>query len=279
MAAGPAVHATPSQSCGPVPAPPAVPCPAGTGEQQSGTAASGPGIGVPVSIWPHAPVLGSRPGPGPARVPCASCEGRVSGPDAAQIITAFSRPGELAVIRGARDCVLLAAAAAAGRRVSWAWPPVRAHITGSQITPAPGGRRLPGRRGWPRRRSRPYPQQLPFVSGSWDSRAFSRAEGFSAGIRGPVTLIEAGGPSGSGWGCGAGLVRPCQELAGAGSVTDGGRVVEAEHHGEVERVGAVGKGFLELPVDAQPVQGGRESSQASQPSVAGGPRDRERSSG
>jgi hypothetical protein len=40
-----------------------------------------------------------------------------SGPDAAQIITAFSRPGELVVIPDARDGALLAAAAATGRRV------------------------------------------------------------------------------------------------------------------------------------------------------------------
>src|ERR1019366_9456091 len=89
----------PTSHAGPVPAP-AVPCPAGTGEQQSVTALSGPGLGVPVSIWPHTPV-----------------PGRGSGPDTAQIITAFSRPGELVVIPGARDGALLAAAAAAGRRV------------------------------------------------------------------------------------------------------------------------------------------------------------------
>lgn len=106
----------PSSHAGPVPAP-AVPCPAGTGEQQSVTAVSGPGLGVPVSIWPHAPVPGSGPGPGPGCALCASCAGRGSGPDAAQIITAFSRPGELVVIPGARDGVLVAAAAAAGRRV------------------------------------------------------------------------------------------------------------------------------------------------------------------
>ena len=74
---------------------------------------------MPVSIWPHASVPGIGPGPGCAL--CASCAGRGrgsgSGPDAAQIITAFSRPGELVVIPGARDGVLVAAAAAAGRRV------------------------------------------------------------------------------------------------------------------------------------------------------------------
>jgi hypothetical protein len=106
----------PSSHAGPVPAP-AVPCLAGTGEQQSVTAFSGPGLGVPVSIWPHAPVPGSGPVPGPGCVACASCAARASGPDTAQIITAFSRPGELVVIPGARDGALVAAAAAAGRRV------------------------------------------------------------------------------------------------------------------------------------------------------------------
>jgi hypothetical protein len=106
----------PASHAGSVPAP-AVLCPAGTGEQPSVTAVSGPGIGVPVSIWPHAPVPGSGPGPGLGCVLCAWCAGRASGPDAAQIITAFSRPGELVVIPGARDGALLAAVAAAGRRV------------------------------------------------------------------------------------------------------------------------------------------------------------------
>jgi hypothetical protein len=70
-----------------------------------------------VTIWPHAPVTGRRPGSGPACAPCASCAGSVSRPGAGQIITAFSRPGELVVIPAARTGVLLAAAAAAGRRV------------------------------------------------------------------------------------------------------------------------------------------------------------------
>ena len=100
-----------------MPAPPAVPGPAGAGAAQPGTAASGPGIGVPVTIWPHPPVPGSRPGSGPACAPCAWCAGSVTGPDAGLIITAFSRPGELVVIPDARTGVLLAAAAAAGRRV------------------------------------------------------------------------------------------------------------------------------------------------------------------
>jgi hypothetical protein len=113
VAAGPAAYATPSQSPGRgARARHALPLryrrtAAWHGRQRP------PGIGVPVSIWPHAPVPGSGPGPGSAL--CASCTG--SGPDAAQIITAFSRPGELVVIPGARDGVMVAAAAAAGRRV------------------------------------------------------------------------------------------------------------------------------------------------------------------
>ena len=92
---------------------------AGTGGQQPVTAVSGPGLGVPVSIWPHVPVPGSDPGagPGPGCALCGWCVGRARGPDAAQIITAFSQPGELVVIPDARDGVLVAAAAAAGRRV------------------------------------------------------------------------------------------------------------------------------------------------------------------
>ena len=86
---------------GPVPAPPAGLCPADTGGQPSGPAAS-PGIGVPVSVWPSTPPPGQAPGPGP---------------EAAHVITAFSRPGELVVIPAAGTGVLLAAAAAAGRRV------------------------------------------------------------------------------------------------------------------------------------------------------------------
>jgi hypothetical protein len=101
-----------------VPAPAGL-CLAATGVQQSVTAVSGPGLGVPVSIWPHVPVPGSDPGPGPGPgcALCGWCAGRARGPDAAQIITAFSRPGELVVTLDARDGVLVAAAAAAGRRV------------------------------------------------------------------------------------------------------------------------------------------------------------------
>ncbi len=50
-----------------------------------------------------------------------------------------------------------------------------------------------------------------------------------------------------------------QELACDGRVLDGGGVVDPEHGGEVERAGAVGEGFLELPVDAKPFEGGGEA--------------------
>ena len=50
--------------------------------------AVGPGIGVPVSVWPATPPPG--PGPGP-------------GPEAAHAITAFSRPGELVAHSRRRD--------------------------------------------------------------------------------------------------------------------------------------------------------------------------------
>ena len=91
----------PASQAGPVPAPPASSRPAGTGDQQPGTAAS-PGIGVPLSVWPAAPAHGPAPGPGP---------------EAAHFIKAFSRPGELVVIPAAGTGALLSAAAAAGRRV------------------------------------------------------------------------------------------------------------------------------------------------------------------
>jgi hypothetical protein len=97
---------------GPVPAPPGS-CPEGTPGQRPAAAVSGPGLGVPVSIWPRVP----DPGPGSGCALCASSPGRAAGPDTAQIITAFSRPGELVVFPDARDGVLLAAAASAGRRV------------------------------------------------------------------------------------------------------------------------------------------------------------------
>ena len=50
-----------------------------------------------------------------------------------------------------------------------------------------------------------------------------------------------------------------QELACDGRVADGGGVIDAEHGGEVQGVGAAGEGFLELPVDAEPFEGGRQA--------------------
>ena len=51
--------------------------------------------------------------------------------------------------------------------------------------------------------------------------------------------------------------RGCASSLSCGvAVSDGGGLVEAEHGGEVERVGAVGEGLVELPVDAQGFQGG-----------------------
>ena len=46
-----------------------------------------------------------------------------------------------------------------------------------------------------------------------------------------------------------------EDLACGVGVADRGLLVEAEHGGEVKRIGAVGEGFLELPVDAEPFQG------------------------
>ena len=99
----------------PVPPPPAAPCPAGTGDQQSGTAAS-PGIGVPLSVWPApGPVLGASQ-------------------EAAHAITAFSRPGELVVIPAATTGALLTAAAAAGRRVLGLFSgPAACHAASSRL--------------------------------------------------------------------------------------------------------------------------------------------------
>jgi hypothetical protein len=95
-----------------------VSCPAGTGDQQPGRAA-GPGIGVPVSVWPATPPPGPAPG---------------SGPEAAHVITAFSRPGELVVIPAAGTGVLLSAAAAAGRRVLGLFAgPAACHAAGLRL--------------------------------------------------------------------------------------------------------------------------------------------------
>src|SRR6266702_1054221 len=52
-----------------------------------------------------------------------------------------------------------------------------------------------------------------------------------------------------------------QQLACDGGVADGGGVVEPEYDGEVQRVGAAGEGFLELPVGAQALEGGGEAAE------------------
>jgi len=72
---------------------------------------------VPVSVWTPVPGSATGPGAGPVCALCGGRAGKARGPDTAQIITAFSRPGELVVIPDVRDGVLVATAAAAGRRV------------------------------------------------------------------------------------------------------------------------------------------------------------------
>jgi hypothetical protein len=109
----------PVRHAGQLPAPPGVPCPARTGGQQPGTAASGPGIGEPLSVWPATPAPGPAPG---------------SGLQSVHAITAFSRPGELVVIPAAGTGALLAAAAAAGRRVLGLFPgPAACHAASSHL--------------------------------------------------------------------------------------------------------------------------------------------------
>ena len=49
-------------------------------------------------------------------------------------------------------------------------------------------------------------------------------------------------------------MRPIHELPGRGRVADRGGLADAEHDREVERVGPVGEGLFELPVDAQLLQ-------------------------
>jgi hypothetical protein len=62
-----------------------------------------------------------------------------------------------------------------------------------------------------------------------------------------------------------------QEAPGVGGVADGGRSIDAEYCGEVQRVGVAGEGFVELAVDAQPVQGGGQSAQVPDPGGADWP--------
>src|SRR5260221_8909100 len=59
---------------------------------------------------------------------------------------------------------------------------------------------------------------------------------------------------------------------GDGRVADGGGVVDPEYRGEVQRVGAAGEGFVELPVDPEALEGGGQSAAGfGQPVLADGP--------
>src|SRR5260370_14964444 len=63
-----------------------------------------------------------------------------------------------------------------------------------------------------------------------------------------------------------------QELPGDVRVPDRVCVVDPEHGGEVERVGTAGEGFLELPVDAETLEGGGQAAAGfGQPVLADGP--------
>jgi hypothetical protein len=48
-----------------------------------------------------------------------------------------------------------------------------------------------------------------------------------------------------------------EEFSGGGAVLDGGGLVESEYDGQVQWVGAVGEGFVELAVHAEGFEGGR----------------------
>jgi hypothetical protein len=63
-----------------------------------------------------------------------------------------------------------------------------------------------------------------------------------------------------------------QEVPCDGRVADGGGVVDPEHCGEVERVGTVGEGFFELPVNAEALEGrGQSAAGFGQPVLADRP--------
>ncbi len=50
-----------------------------------------------------------------------------------------------------------------------------------------------------------------------------------------------------------------EELLGGCGVADCGLVAEPEYRGQVQRVGSVGDGFVELPVDVESLQGCSEA--------------------
>jgi hypothetical protein len=51
----------------------------------------------------------------------------------------------------------------------------------------------------------------------------------------------------------------CWSWRAMAAVPDGGAVAGPEHGGEVQGVGAAGEGFLELPVGAEPFEGGGQA--------------------
>ncbi|WP_190813416.1 hypothetical protein [Saccharopolyspora pogona] len=57
--------------------------------------------------------------------------------------------------------------------------------------------------------------------------------------------------------------RTFQQRPRCGGVAQAGLLVEPEHDREVQRVGAVGKGFLKLPIDAEAFEGGFVASEGS----------------
>jgi hypothetical protein len=77
--------------------------------QPARPAPSGPGAGVPVSVWTDLPAPPTCPGDGP-------CAGPVTLQTAAQITAAFTRPGDL-VLAPDGSAAVIQAAATAGRRV------------------------------------------------------------------------------------------------------------------------------------------------------------------
>jgi hypothetical protein len=77
-----------------------------------GIPAAGPRAGVPVSIWPGIPA----PAPCPASAPPVPCPQRLGVQAGMDVVTAFSRPGDLVVIPEPGTGTLVVAAAAAARR-------------------------------------------------------------------------------------------------------------------------------------------------------------------